>query len=157
MIRKQAARGRPPKFNESRRPITVTLPERTLQLLAAIDQDRARAIAKVADLATAANPPEAPLVQSVEVAPGCAVVTVAPSRWLRRIPWLNLIELTASRYLLAVPPDTPAERLEVAISDLLEAVPPEEPREAALLAELVGLLRARRRGGRVAKAEILLV
>jgi hypothetical protein len=157
MIRKATARGRPPKFNESRRPITVTLPERTLNLLAAIDQDRARAIAKLADLATAAGTPDAPLVQSVEVAPGCAVVTVAPSRWLRRIPWLNLIELTASRYLLVVPPDTPAERLEVAISDLLEAVPPEEPREAALLAELVGLLRARRRGGRVSKAEILLV
>ena len=36
--------GRPAKFAEPSRPVTVTLPERVLQLLAAVDADRAKAI-----------------------------------------------------------------------------------------------------------------
>jgi hypothetical protein len=43
--------GRRPKFRGPRRPVTVTLPERTLATLAAIDADRARAIVKVTETA----------------------------------------------------------------------------------------------------------
>jgi hypothetical protein len=49
-------KGRPPKFRESRRPVTVTLPETTLARLAAINTDRAQAIVKAVG---AAVPPEA--------------------------------------------------------------------------------------------------
>ena len=41
--------GRPAKFAEPSRPITVTLPERVLNLLAAVDPDRAKAITRLVD------------------------------------------------------------------------------------------------------------
>jgi len=42
-------RGRPRKFQEASRPVTVTLPQRTLELLSTFDEDRGRAIVKVTD------------------------------------------------------------------------------------------------------------
>ena len=41
--------GRPAKFAEPSRPVTVTLPERILDLLAAVDSDRAQAIVKTVE------------------------------------------------------------------------------------------------------------
>jgi len=43
--------GRPRKFAEPSRPITITLPEKTLRSLERIDTDRGRAIVKVTERA----------------------------------------------------------------------------------------------------------
>ena len=45
--------GRPAKFAEPSRPVTVTLPERILDLLAAVDSDRAQAIVKTVEAISA--------------------------------------------------------------------------------------------------------
>ena len=66
--------GRQPKFDEPQRPVTVTLPKRTLSALAALDADRARAIVKVVDAALSGNRSGAKLVEVIEVAPGAAVI-----------------------------------------------------------------------------------
>jgi hypothetical protein len=149
--------GRPPKFNEARRPITVTLPERALRLLEAVDPDRAKAIVKLAEMATGVggNPTEP--VDVVEIAPGKALIFVRPSRTLKRIPGLRLVEVSPGRILLTIPSGTPVESLEVAILDLLENLPEADAGERPLLDTLRRLLSKQRRGTGVSKAELLFV
>src|SRR5215813_2963652 len=94
--------GRPPKFPEARRPVTVTLPESTLVRLASIDPDRARAIVKLTDAATADHAKRKP-VELVEVSPGLCVILVGPSKLLQKIRWLRLVEVAPMRFLLTIP------------------------------------------------------
>jgi hypothetical protein len=157
MPARRAARagGRPPKFDEPRRPITVTLPERTLERLRAIDGDRANAIVKSVDSALPAG--QRDLVDVVEVAPGAAVIVVAPSRYLRQIPWLKLAEVTPGRHLLTIVPGTAIESLEVAILDILEMLPLAERYERTILEELRRLIGASRRKRDITKYEMLYV
>ncbi len=149
--------GRPPKFDEPRRPVTMTLPDRTLGRLAAIDSDRAAAIVKLVE-ATEPSSLDAPQgVDVVEVAPGAAVILVGPSRTLREIPWLRLAEVSPRRFLLTVVPGTPVESIEVALFDLLERLAPEEADERAVLEELRRLISASRRERHITKFEMLYV
>jgi hypothetical protein len=150
--------GRPRKFSESSRPITVTLPERTLNLLTSIDSDRARAVVKATDWAIQAgedkiNPP----VQIVEVQKGKGVIIVGPSQHLRLIPFLQLVEIAPARFLLIIPPGTSMETLEVAVTDLIEELPESEEYEHTLLGELSRCLTVQRRRNKVSKGELLLI
>jgi hypothetical protein len=149
--------GRPPKFDEPRRPVTVTLPERTLAHLAAIDDDRATAIVKVVDSTRSRATNGKRAVELVEVAPGAAVILVGPSRSLRQIPWLKLAELAPGRYLLTVLPGTPIESLEITILDLLDSLPKAEHYERRILGELRELIGSARRQQDVSKFEMLYV
>jgi hypothetical protein len=150
--------GRPPKFAEARRPVTVTLPERTLRQLEALDADRARAIVKAAEATAAAGGRgQSPSVRLVEVEPGTAIIVVGPSRTLRRMELLRLVEVAPSRYLLALPPGTPTESIEVALLDALESLAPDETAERLLLNELRAGLRDLRHRRVMSKAEIIFV
>jgi hypothetical protein len=149
--------GRPPKFREPRRPVTMTLPERTLKLLDAVDRDRARAIVRVTDAALSADPAENPLVNVVEVLPGLGIILVGPSQTLTKISWLRLVELAPTRYLLSIPTGTPVELLEVALHDLFEVVPPHDVRERTMIEQLGALMRTLRRVGGISKGEMLFV
>ena len=149
--------GRPPKFDEPRRPVTMTLPKRTLSALAALDADRSGAIVKLVDGALSSKKNGAELVEVVEVAPGAAVILVAPSRCLRRIPWLKLAEVTPGRHLLTIVPGTAIESLEVAMLDILESLAPDEDYERKILEELRQLIGASRRDQTIRKFEMLYV
>lgn len=152
------AGGRPPKFDEPRRPVTMTLPERTLGQLAAIDDDRASAIVKLVDSALPSTERRrAKPVEVVEVAPGVAIIVVTASRFLRRIPWLRLAEVAKGRYLLTVVPGTAIESLEVALLDLVEGLPASEAYERGLLSELREVIAASRRERNIIKFEMLYV
>lgn len=155
-MRRSRGVGRPPKFDEARRPVTVTLPERTLERLAVIHEDRAHAIVKAVDAALQA-PAGGPAVQLVEVAPGSAVIIVGPSRTLARIPFLRLVEVAAGRHLLAIPPGTPIDTLELALVDALETLPPNDAAERGLVNALRAQLQGVRQSQSVTKAEIMFV
>jgi hypothetical protein len=153
----KAAGGRPKKFNEASRPITVTLPERILRQLNRINEDRAQAIVKAVDMAAgSAAHPHKP-VEVVEVAPGQAIIVVGPSRNLRKIEWLKMVEIAPARFLLTIPTGTAIESLEVAILDLLENLPADETEERGLLEELRKCISHQRRGKLVSKAELLFI
>jgi len=156
-MERRKSRGRPPNFDEARRPITVTLPERILQQLAALHADRARAIVKVTTLAIGFEKAERPLVDLVEVRPGKAIIIVGPSKRLLEIKWLQLVEIAPARHLLVIPTGTTIEQLEVAVGDVLDGLSPQEKYERELLAELHRVIRLRRRQQDVTKAEILLI
>lgn len=149
--------GRPPKFLEARRPVTVTLPERTLASLGAIDRDRAKAIVKAVDSLVNNGRKSRYRLDVVEVAPGTGVLVVPLIRGLDRIPWLHLIELAPMRHLIAIAAGTPIEKIELALTDLIELDREMAPNDVPLLEALRNQLRHMRRDARISKAEILFV
>jgi hypothetical protein len=151
------AGGRPRKFHEESRPVTVTLPERTLRLLAGVDKDRARAIAKAADALVTRAWPDRKRVELVKVDADTALIIVGPSSSLKKIPWLRLIEIAPTRYLLSIPVGTATEKLELAIGDLVEDLPEHAEDERRLLDELRKQISHLRRQNRMSKSEIILV
>jgi hypothetical protein len=150
-------KGRPPKFQEPRRPITVTLPENTLAQLAAIDADRAQAIVKATNAAMPLEAKRYKPVELVEVMPGLGIILIGPSRYLQRIKWLRLVEIAPLRFLLTIPSGTAVDSLEIAIIDLLQNLEPHEEREKSILEGLRDLMRRLRLGGKLSKAELLFV
>ena len=152
-----SAGGRPRKFSEASRPVTVTLPVRTLKLLESVDHDRAKAIAKAADAAACAPGSQLEPVSLVKIDSATAIIVVGPSKCLRTIPWLRLVEIAPARYLLSIPTGTPPERLELAIMDLLSDLADGDAHERELLDSLrrhFAHLRSRRG---MTKSEIMLV
>ena len=150
-------KGRPPKFKEARRPITVTLPESTLARLAAIDLDRARAIVKASHAAMPGDAKGRKPVELIEVMPGLGIIMVGPSRYLQTIKWLRLIELAPLRFLVTIPTGTAVDSLELELVDLLQNVKPDEKWEMSLLEDLRDLMRNLRLEGKLRKAELLFV
>lgn len=150
-------KGRPPKFKEPRRPITVTLPESTLARLAAIEPDRARAIVKATNAAMPADAKGRKPVELVEVMPGLGIIVVGPSRYLQKIKWLRLIELAPLRFLVTIPTGTAVDSLELELVDLLQSVKPDEEWEKSLPEDLRDLMRNLRLEGKLRKAELLFV
>ena len=150
--------GRPPKFREPRHPVTMTLPERILDCLAEIDSDRTRAVVKVTEAVIGTGRGKFKPVELVEMAPGKSLIVVGPSKALRKISWLKLIEIARARYLVTVPSGTPIEALEVALRDLFHN--PElqkNEREKAVLNELLNLIGHHRRSQHLSKEEILVI
>lgn len=149
--------GRPAKFAEPSRPITVTLPERILARLAGIDGDRAKAIVKAVDAALD-GPGRPPLtVGELDIGGGESLLAVADNRFLRRIPWLTLIEVAPGRHLLSLKEGATLEKLEVTLRDYLESPEDATPAELELLAVLCERLRAPRRNRAVRPESILIV
>jgi hypothetical protein len=149
--------GRPPKFREPRRPITVTLPESTLARLASIDADRARAIVKVTEAAMPADARRQKPIELVHVAPDLAVIIVGPSQLLPKIRWLRLVEVAPTRFLLSIPLGTSIDSLELAVIELLEDTRAHDDWERLLLGQLRDLIRRLRVGGGLSKAEMLFI
>ncbi|MEZ0273323.1 MAG: hypothetical protein ACAH88_00345 [Roseimicrobium sp.] len=149
--------GRPPKFDEPSRPITITLPESTLRGLERIDADRGRAIVRLTQDALREQAPEQPLVEILEMAPNTGLIVVGPSMTLQRIPFLHLVEVSPTRFLIALDAGNDYRALELAVRDILEEVPAAEVRERTLLHELLEMTKKLRQSERVSMAEILLV
>ena len=122
-----------------------------------INKDRASAIFKVNSAALGFKSGNRPLVEIVEAYPGQAIIIIGPSQRLKGIDFLRLVEIAPARFLLILSSGTSIDSLEVAIGDLLEHVPHEDAYERELLAELLKVMRHRRRQRDVTKAEILLI
>lgn len=150
--------GRPPKFHEPRRPVTMTLPKRILDQLADIDPDRTCAVVKVTEAVVGTGRGRFKPVELIEMAPGKSMIIVGPSKALKQIPWLKLIEIAQARYLLTIPSGTPIEALEVALRDLAShSEIQKNKREKPVLYELLDLIGHHRRTQRLSKAEILII
>jgi hypothetical protein len=149
--------GRPPKFPEPSRPITLTLPDSTLRELEEIDPDRGHAIVKLARSALRSGEEERPLVEIVEMAPNTGLIVVGPSRALRKIPFLHLIEIAPARHLIALDPGDDFHTMEIAITDALDDVPKSDKRERKLMTDLLQHIRRLRKSDRVRIAKVLFV
>jgi hypothetical protein len=155
---KKNSGGRPPKFSEPRRPVTMTLPERILDQLAEIDPDRTCAVVKATEAVMGAGQGHFRPVELVEMAPGKCLIVVGPCNALRKIPWIKLIEIAQTRYLLTIPSGTTIEALEVALRDLsTDPGLPKKDREDIVLHDLLDLIGHQRRARCLSKAEILII
>ncbi len=149
--------GRPPKFCEPSRPVTVTLPDSTLRKLESVSDDRAKAIVKCVDAVVGTNDPSNKQVELVEVGAGKAIIIVGPSKALRTISWLRLVELAPTRFLMSIPSGVTTETLEVTIQDLIAESKDQPHQEQALLKDLSELFRHHRRTSTVSKGEMIFV
>lgn len=149
--------GRPRKFKEPSRPITITLPDRTLNTLDALGPDRARAIVRAVDHLHPPALAARPSVEVVEVAKGTGIILVGPTARLRKISKLRLLEVGPSRYLLTLLGGLTPSDLEVVLSDILHEEKLSTPQERELIENLHAHLRQLRRGQKVTRAEMLFV
>lgn len=149
--------GRPRKFHEPSRSVTVTLPQRTLDLLRLIDLDRAKAIAKVVDGAASGWKAAEPQVEVIEMVQGTGLIVVPPQPALSNLRWVKMIQIAPARYLLVVEPGTPIEKVEVALMDLIDEAKRSRTEDVAVLEALYATFGNLRRSGRVSKGEVLLV
>ena len=147
--------GRPPKFTEPSRPVTLTLPESTLADLLQISPDRSRAIVELTKKAARTGKPPQALVEIVEMAKNTGLVVIGPSKALKKMPFLRLVEVAPLRYLLAFEQGHNFHNLEIAITDALDDE--EEKRERELLTQLLQHIKGLRKSQRVSMAEILVV
>jgi hypothetical protein len=154
---KKSNGGRPPKYDEPSRPVTLTLPESTLDGLRLIDSDRGQAIVKLTQNALRSVGADQPQVEIMEMAANIGLLIIGPSAALRRIPFLHLVEVAPARFLLAMDPGNDFKNLELAIHDVLEDVPHEDHRERELIAQLLSHIRSVRKNEKVRMAEILFV
>lgn len=156
-MKKRTSSGRPPKFSEESTPITVTLPRRILKKLESIDLDRAKAIVKCVENVTDQIWLQDKEIHIAQVSDDTGLIVVPFCKSLKKISWLQLIEITTSRFLLAIPTGTSIESLEIAIMDLIEHLPEDEDAEKDLLTELRQKISHYRRNEGFTKGEILFV
>jgi hypothetical protein len=150
--------GRPPKFGEPSRPVTVTLPESTLEKLKLIDPDRAQAIAKLARMAFREEEEgTGAMAEIVNLAGGAGLVVVGASKALRGIPFVHLVEIGLGRFLLALDRGYDFKSLELSLVDAIPELPEADIRERELINQLLTLIRHARRSLLGHPAEILLV
>ncbi len=147
--------GRPPKFKEPSKLVTITLPCRIIDLLSSVDSDRARAIVKLADFFLAATPDATKPIEFLTLPDGKKLILVADSQTLRTIPWLHLVELSPARHLLCLDPGHSVEKLELTLVDILETAP--DTPDRALLSDLLHCLRTPRRSQSLNKGEIIFI
>ena len=111
-------RGRPRKFLDRSRSVTLTLPEPVIAALEALDPDLSRAVVRVAQPEMRKRPhPPAELAMFGRR----AVIVVNPTRTLERRTGVLLVPLTDGRALIAFDESMTVARLELKIQDELEA------------------------------------
>lgn len=156
-LNRKRSGGRPPKFAEPSRPITLTLPESTLRELQYIDPDRGHAIVKLTRRALQGDGAAKSHVQISKISADIGLVVIGPSQALRQIPFLHLVEVAPARYLLALDSDHDFKSLELAINDVLDDVPQGENRERELIVQLLQHIKGLRKSGGTSTAKILFV
>lgn len=110
-------RGRPRKFTEPSRAVTLTLPLHIIEALGAVDADLSRAVVRVTQPELRRRPRKAAELARFG---GRAVIVVAPSRTLERRTGVGLVPLPDGRALISFDRSTTPATLELTIADALE-------------------------------------
>jgi hypothetical protein len=152
---KKRSGGRPRKFAEPSRPITLTLPENTLRELQTIHPDTGHAIVQLASSALRNGGQDRPLVEILKTSADMGIIVVGPSRALSQISFVHLVEVAPARYLLALDFGHDFKSLEIAINDVLEDLPHSDKRDRELMMQLRQHIKHLRKSESMRRAEIL--
>lgn len=133
----------------------MTLPDRILNQLAELDDDRAVAVVKAVEAATRTSGQDP--FADLPVESGESLLAIPRSRLLASVPWLTLVEIAPGRNLLSLREGTPVEKLEVTLVDLLDSNPGAPASERKILRTLLEKIRAPRRNQAVRSENILVV
>ncbi len=139
-------RGRPRKFLEPSRAVTLTLPKDVVSALAAIDTDLSRAVVRLAQPELAKRPHPA---AELAVFGRRAVIVVNPTRTLEERTGVSLIPLSDGRALISFEQPTTIAQLELRLQDAVDdhRLPAEDQRIFEAIADI---LRTARRSPDVA-------
>lgn len=148
--------GRPAKFQEPRRAVTITLPQSTLNQLQRLDDDRSLAIVRMVDTAQSKRPNRQP-VEIVPVGPRQGLIITIFGSGYSKIPFVRLVEVEPGRNLIALDPGRSIADLELAVADLLAEGEDLTPQDQTLMGSLLKILSQLRKADQISKAEILLV
>jgi len=110
-------RGRPRKFTIPSRAVTLTLPERVIEALGAMDADLSRAVVRLAQ-PEIGKQPHAPA--ELATFGSRSVIVVNPSRTLERQPGVTLVHLPDGRALISFDETVTVADLELMMDDALE-------------------------------------
>ena len=154
---KESKGGRPPKFDEPSRPVTLTLPERTLEILENIDSDRAWAIVKATDLAAGEYPAPQKRVELLKITSDKALIIVTRNKPLRDIRWLRVVVVSPGQLLSVIPTGTAVETLEIEMLDLLITVHILATDDCDLFQELLDVLSHHRIRSGMSREQILFI
>lgn len=110
-------RGRPRKFAEPSRSVTLTLPEGVIAALGGIDRDLSRAVVRIAQPQMNKGPSAA---AELAVFGGRAVIVVNPSRALEERIGIVLVPLSDGRALISFDESMSVASLELQLRDALE-------------------------------------
>lgn len=149
--------GRPSKFAEPSRPVTVTLPERVLNKLHQLNSDRGLAITKAVDTLVPDPSQQRPPLEIVPICDGQGMIVIGYSKVLSQMPGVQLVEISPLRYLISMQPGGSVDSFELALIDIIDHLTPDAASEASLLQDLRKVLMSIRRKQGMKKAEILLV
>lgn len=141
-----ARRGRPRKYSEPSRPVTVTLPVATIEALAAIDPDLSRAIVRSVH---PAGRRRGHAVAELSRFGRRAVIVVNASRALERRIGIDLVPLPDGRALISFEDDTTPDAVELRIEDALED-PDLAAADRTEFQAILEILKSARRSGDVA-------
>jgi hypothetical protein len=134
-------RGRPRKFTEPSRAVTLTLPEHVIAALSDIDHDLSRAVVRLAQPQVARQPhPPAELATFGRN----AVIVVNPTRTLEDRTGALLIPLSDGRALISFDEPITIARLELSIRDVLED-PKLTEEDKRIFTSIADILKAARR------------
>jgi hypothetical protein len=111
-------RGRPRKFAEPSRAVTLTLPEETLARLATLDSDISHAIVRLSRRGRSPAPPREPA--ELTAFGRRAVITIRPTPALERRAGIDLIPLPNGRALISFDQPKTIPDLELTLNDALE-------------------------------------
>lgn len=109
-------RGRPRKFSQPSRPVTLTLPEDVIETLGGVDRDLSRAVVRVTQSDAARPHPPAELIEFGRR----AVIAVQRTPTLEQRTGVVLVPLPDGRALISFDERMTPARLELAIHDALE-------------------------------------
>lgn len=110
-------RGRPRKFIEPSKAVTLTLPLSVIEALTAIDADLSRAVVRLAQPEMARRPHEPAELATFG---GRAVIVITPSRVLERRTGVGLVPLPDGRALISFDQPITVAALELRLDDALE-------------------------------------
>ena len=147
--------GRPAKFAEPSRPVTMTLPDRILERLAEIGEDRAKAVVKAVESALGGGAARREPVAELAIAPDESLLTVVRCPRLAAVPWVTLVEIAPGRHLISLRDGVPVEKLEVALEDLLDGADGADEAERRVLRILLDRIRTPRRNRAVRTEQIV--
>jgi hypothetical protein len=129
--------------------VTLTLPESTLAELEMLDEDRARAVVRAANVASGNTKQRLNRgnVDILAVGEGTGLIVVPYSRVLSALPGVSLMEITPGGYLLVLQPGTALASIELAVSDMLDQRDLGSANHSILIDLLNKLKQSRRRKG----------
>ena len=140
-------RGRPRKFAEPSRAITLTLPEHIIAALGEVDADLSRAIVRVTERTRQGRAPSARAVSPAVALTRFgrhAVIVVMPSPALGRVKGVELVPMPDGRALIALERARNIADLELTLEDALDGAELSKTDEETFRSLLSVLREARR-------------